>query len=42
MNIGFFFGVPKLAELYWPAFMQLKDDLNMDIYPYMVAFVTLF
>ena len=42
MNLGFFFGVPALAEMYWPTFMRLKAELNMDIYPYMVAHVTLF
>lgn len=42
MNVVFFFGTPKIAEMYWPTFMGLKDDLNMDIYPYMVAHVTLF
>lgn len=41
-NLVFFFGVPKLAAHYWPSFLKLKDELNIDIYPYMVAHVTIF
>lgn len=41
-NIIFFIGVPIAAEAWWPTFLRLKDELNIDIYPYMVAHVTLF
>ena len=42
LNLAFFIGVPIIAESYWPTFMRLKEDLKLDIYPYMVAHVTLF
>ena len=42
MNLTFFIGVPKLAEFYWPTFMRLKDDFNIDIYQHMVIHVTAF
>ena len=41
-NLVFFIGFPKLAEYYWPTFLRLKDELNIDVYPYMVAHVTIF
>ena len=40
-NLFFFIGVPRFAEYYWPYFLSLRDELGVDIYPYMVAYVTI-
>jgi len=40
-NVVFFCGVPVLAKYYWPAFLKLREEIDIDIYPYMVAYVTI-
>jgi sterol desaturase/sphingolipid hydroxylase (fatty acid hydroxylase superfamily) len=38
----FFWTVPKLAERWWPSFLQLKDELKVDLYTYMVVVFLVF